>query len=177
MRYLFLFIVRITAFYLAFLFSYTLTCPGYVFLSAAVENIRQRSWSSRNLAVHEHSAAPYATRFLVDLREGCKIGLLGILVTIVALLLNFIPVLGQILAFLLYVFYSALMFIDYPASNRHWPLRRKINWLRRNYIRALRLGILPALISIVPFINIPLMALFFPVFTVHTTLNFMVSAP
>jgi CysZ protein len=36
-----------------------------------------------------------------------------------------------------------------------------------------RLGIFPALISMVPVINIFFMALFFSLFTVHTTLNFI----
>lgn len=41
------------------------------------------------------------------------------------------------------------------------------------YKRSFRLGIFPALISMVPIINIFFMALLFPLFTVHTTLNFI----
>jgi len=165
-KYLFLAISRITAFYLAFLVAYCCTSPGYVFLASATEK-----------KYHGNSIAPeevFSLRtILIDLFEGLKIGLIGLVVTVVALVVNFIPVAGQGLVFLLYIFYSALMFIDYPASNHHWSLGRKTAWIRRHKNRAVRLGLLPALISLVPILNIMLMALFFPLFTVHTTLNFI----
>jgi len=166
LKYLFLMITRIAAFYLAFLTAYCLTTPGYVFLSGTTEHIylgRQDRQQTRLSPV----------TLLVDLWEGIKIGIVGLLVTFVALVANFIPVIGQALVFLIYVFYSALMFIDYPASNQRWSLGQKINWVRKHYRRAFRLGIFPALISLMPIINILFMALFFPVFTVHTTLNFI----
>jgi CysZ protein len=165
-RYLFLAVSRITAFYLAFLVAYCCTSPGYVFLAAATEK------KYRGNALAPEKGFSLRT-VLIDLFEGLKIGLLGLVVTIIALMVNFIPVAGQGLVFLLYAFYSALMFIDYPASNHHWSLGRKIAWIRRHKNRAIRLGLLPALISLVPILNIMLMALFFPLFTVHTTLNFL----
>jgi CysZ protein len=64
------------------------------------------------------------------------------------------------------------MFIDYPASRRRWSLGRKIGWLRKNGISAFWLGIVPAVVSLVPLVNIIFMALIFPLFTVHATLNF-----
>jgi CysZ protein len=109
---------------------------------------------------------------LIDLVEGCKIGLFGFGITIAALFINFIPVLGQLLVFLLYSFYSCLMFIDYPSSRRRWTLGKKLLWLRKNPIISFRLGFLPALISLIPILNIFFMALFFPILTVHATLNF-----
>ena len=85
---------------------------------------------------------------LVDIIEGVKIALFGVIVTVVALMVNFIPGLGQGVVFLLYAFYSALMFIDYPSSRRRWSLGRKISWIRENGGTALRIGLLPAFISI-----------------------------
>jgi CysZ protein len=64
------------------------------------------------------------------------------------------------------------MFIDYPASRRRWSLGRKILWLRTHNTRALRIGVLPALISIIPVVNIFAIALLFPLLTIHATLNF-----
>jgi CysZ protein len=165
-RYLFLAVSRITAFYLAFLVAYCCTSPGYVFLASATE----KKYLGNRLAREERSGL---RTILIDLVEGCKIGMVGLLVTVVALIVNFIPVAGQGLVFLLYAFYSALMFIDYPASNRHWSLGKKFAWIRQHKDRAIRLGLLPALLSLVPILNILLMALFFPLFTVHTTLNFL----
>jgi CysZ protein len=169
MKYLFLIITRIASFYLAFLLSYCLTTPGYIFLSGSVEKIHPSGIKTDEA----NSITSRISMFWIDLWEGIKIGLIGILVTIVALAVNFIPIVGQILVFLLYIFYSALMFIDYPASNRHWTLKKKINWILLHYSISVRIGILPAVISMIPVINIIFMAIFFPLFTVHTTLNYI----
>ena len=166
LKYLFLLISRIAAFYLAFLSAYCLTTPGYVFLSGMTEKIYHRKTG-------QQASGFSPQRILVDLLEGLKIGAVGILVTIAALAINFVPVVGQLLVFLLYIFYSTLMFIDYPASNRSWTLGQKIGWVTRNYHRSFRLGIFPALISMIPVINILFMALLFPLFTIHATLNFL----
>lgn len=166
LKYLFLALSRVVAFYLAFLLAYCLTCPGYVFLATATEKKYSRGRLTGNQALTLRGA-------IIDLIEGCKIGLLGLLVTLIALVINFIPMVGQGLVFLLYTFYSALMFVDYPASNRRWSLGRKIAWVRTHRNRAFRLGLLPALIALIPVINILFMALLFPLFTVHTTLNFI----
>lgn len=164
-KWLFLIITRIVAFYLAFLVAYCLTSPGYVFLSTAAEKL--------HLGEHfDSDDALTLKNFLVDIFEGFKIALFGVLVTIVALVVNFIPGLGQGVVFLLYAFYSALMFIDYPASRRHWSLGRKINWIREHNGSALRLGVFPALVSMIPVLNVFLMSLLFPVMTIHSTLNF-----
>ncbi|WP_457574365.1 EI24 domain-containing protein [Desulfolithobacter sp.] len=165
-KYLFLIITRIAAFYLAFLAAYCLTTPGYVFLSGAAEKV----YLGRQI---EQTGGFTPAGVLIDLWEGCKIGAVGILVTMVALAANCIPVVGQVLVFLIYVFYSALMFIDYPASSQRWTLAKKIDWVRTYRSHSFRLGIFPALISMIPVVNIFLMALLFPLFTIHTTLNFL----
>ena len=66
------------------------------------------------------------------------------------------------------------MFIDYPASRRRWNLGSKLGWLRENGSFAFRLGLIPAVASMIPLLNLILMALIFPLFTVHATLNFYV---
>lgn len=165
-HWLFLIISRIVAFYLAFLLAYSLSAPGYVFLSTAAE----KKYEGKEF---EADAALNIKGLLIDLWEGLKIGMFGILVTIVALMANFIPGVGQIVVFLLYSFYSALMFVDYPSSRRRWSLKRKIGWLRRHSTQSLRLGILPAIISMIPVLNIFFIAMIFPLMTVHSTLNFV----
>jgi CysZ protein len=166
LKYLFLIITRIIAFYLSFLVAYCLTTPGYVFLSTATEKI----YLGKAFTTEDGFSI---SGILSDLVEGCKIGALGVLVTIAALMANFIPVVGQVVVLLIYTLYSALMFVDYPSSRLHWTLGRKMEWVRTYYKRSLRLGIVPALISMVPLVNIFVMALLFPLFTVHTTLNFL----
>ena len=162
---LFLIVSRIVAFYLAFLFAYSLSTPGYAFLSAAAE----RMYAGDNFA---DEAGFSIAGFFLDIFEGIKIGFFGILVTIVALFVNFIPGVGQAIVFLLYTYYSALMFVDYPASRRRWSLGRKLHWLRSHSSAGFRLGVFPALISMIPLVNIFAIALLFPLLTVHTTLNF-----
>jgi CysZ protein len=161
----FLLVTRIVAFYFAFLLAYTLTTPGYAFLSAAAEKI----YAGENFTADNDFTLAGIGR---DIFEGLKIALFGIGVTIAALLVNFIPGLGQIAVVLLYTFYSTLMFIDYPASRRRWSLGEKIQWLRTHNGKALRIGLLPALLSMIPVLNIFAVALLFPLLTIHATLNF-----
>lgn len=165
MKWSFIVLSRVAAFYLAFMVAYTLSAPGYVFLSSAAE--RKQAGPA-----FEEDAAFHLKGIVTDLWEGLKIGALGLVVTLAALLVSFIPLLGQLLVVLLYSYYSTLMFLDYPTSRRRWSLGRKIGWLSRHGRPAFRLGILPAVISLIPIVNIFLMALIFPLFTVHVTLNF-----
>ncbi len=163
-KYLFVLVSRIIAFFLAFLLAYTLTTPFYGFLSNSAEKI---FWGSE----FEDDGFSLAG-ILKDLFEGSKIALFGILITIAALAVGFVPIIGQISVFLIYIFYSALMFIDYPASRRRWGLGKKLLWLRHHNGHTLRLGLIPAAITMVPLLNMFLLALIFPLFTVHAALNF-----
>ena len=166
LKWIFLVLSRVVAFYLAFLLAYTVTTPGYVFLSTWAGNRYIRPGTLED--------APLTAKgMLIDLFEGVKIAAVGLLVTITALICNFVPVLGQAAVFLLYVFYSALMFIDFPASRYRWSLGAKVQWINRHRPQAVRLGLFPAVISMVPLLNIGLMALLFPLFTIQTTLNFL----
>jgi len=164
-KWLFLIITRIFSFYISFLLAYSLTSPGYVLLSTAAEKLQMGDRFNPEGSLTLQG-------ILTDLAEGLKIGLYGVLVTFVALLVNFIPILGQLIVFLLYTYYSALMFIDYPASRRRWSLRRKISWISSNRSIAFKLGFVPALLSMIPLLNVFLLALLFPLLTVHATLNF-----
>jgi len=166
MHWFFLIISRIVAFYLAFLLAYSLSAPGYVFLSTAAEKKHEGLEFKADAALNVKG-------LLIDLWEGLKIGMFGIVVTIGALMANFIPGVGQIVVFLLYCYYSALMFVDYPSSRRRWSLKRKISWLRTHNKQAFRLGVFPAIVSMVPVLNIFFIALLFPLMTVHCTLNFV----
>ena len=164
-KYSFLIVSRVVGFYLAFMTAYCLTTPGYVFLSASTEKLQ-----AGDKFVDD---APFTiSGIFIDLTEGLKIGALGLLVTLLALVANFIPGIGQIVVFFLYTYYSALMFVDYPTSRRRWSLGKKMNWLYRHRIAAFRLGVLPALISLIPILNVFFLAMIFPLLTVHTTLNF-----
>ena len=162
---LFVIISRIVAFYLAFLLAYTISTPGYAFLSSAAEKL----YAGKHFDPDAGFTLPGILR---DIFEGLKIALFGILVTIVALFVNFIPGIGQAAVFLLYTYYSTLMFIDYPASRRRWSLGRKTGWLRDHSSPSFRIGILPALVSMIPLVNIFAVALLFPILTIHATLNF-----
>ena len=155
---------RIVAFYFAFLLAYTVTTPGYAFLSSAAEKL---------YAGAAFDDPGFSLAGIVrDILEGVKIALFGIVVTIVALMVNFLPGIGQLTVVFLYTFYSALMFIDYPASRRRWTLGEKLDWLRTHNGKALRIGLLPAFISMIPVVNIFAIALLFPLLTIHATLNF-----
>lgn len=165
MTWFYLFVSRIVAFYLAFLLAYTLSTPGYVFLATAAEKYHAGENFDPDLNFT-------VTGFFIDLWEGLKIAAFGICITFVALFVNFIPAIGQAAVFLIYTYYSALMFLDYPTSRRRWSLGKKLRWLRSHSSPAFRIGVLPALLSMIPLLNIFAIALFFPLLTVHSTLNF-----
>jgi len=165
LKWAFYLVTRIVAFYMAFMLAYTFSAPGYIFLSSATEK--------KYFGDAFEGDAPLSLKgIMTDIVEGVKIGALGLVVTAVALTVGFIPLFGQIAVLFFYTCYSALMFVDYPASRRRWSLGRKMGWLRRHGSLTLHLGILPAVVSLVPIVNIFLMALLFPLFTVHATLNF-----
>ncbi len=161
----YLVISRVVSFYLAFILAYTITTPGYSFLSTAAEQMHAGEF-------FDADAAFSLAGVIRDILEGLKIALFGGVITIFALLLNVIPGIGQAAAFILYCYYSALMFLDYPASRRRWHLGDKIAWMRQHKGAVFRLGLGPAIISMIPLINIFAMALFFPLLTVHASLNF-----
>lgn len=162
---LFSIVSHILAFYLAFLIAYSLTTPGYAFLSVAAEKLHAGEY-------FDGDADFNFSGFLIDIGEGIKIALFGVIVTFIAFFVNFIPGIGQATVILLYIYYSTLMFIDYPASRRRWSLGEKLLWLRHNSSTAFRLGVLPALLSMIPIVNIFAIALIFPLLTIHATLNF-----
>lgn len=165
LKWLYLFVSRVAAFYLAFLLAFTLTTPGYVLLATAAEKIQAGD-------DFEMDDGLTLKGILIDLWEGLKIAGFGILISVAALAANFIPLVGQLAALLLYIYFSALMFLDYPASRRRWPLRKKMAWVSRHRGHSFRLGLFPALVSMIPVVNIFLIAILFPVLTVHATLNF-----
>ncbi len=165
LRWIYLILTRIIAFYLAFTLAYILTSPGYVLLSTAAEKL----FASEQFEVAEGVSLK---NFLLDLIEGLKIGLVGLIITPVVLVVNFIPIIGQISGFLIYTYYSALMFVDYPSSRRRWSLGRKIKWVRSHPMVCFKLGLLPAIVSMIPVLNIFLIAVLFPILTIHATLNF-----
>lgn len=165
LHYLYRFITCVISFYLAFLLAYTLCSPGYSILS----NMAEKIWAKEH---YEEDEGISFSGLLVDLVEAVKIAVFGLVITILALFINLIPLIGQLLTFLLYTYYSALMFLDYPASRRRWSLGHKLAWLSRHGIASFRMGLLPALLSLIPFVNIFFIALLFPLLTIYTTLNF-----
>ena len=88
LKWIYLVLSRVVAFYLAFVLAYSLTTPGYVFLS---------TWAGNRYCEQagQGEATLTLSGTLVDLREGIKIGAMGLVVTVVALFANFIPVIGQ----------------------------------------------------------------------------------
>jgi CysZ protein len=164
-KYLYVLVTRLIAFFLAFLLAYTLTTPFYSFLSNSAEKI---FWGKEFQDDDGFTLAGIAK----DLFEGAKIALFGVLVTVVALAVGFVPIVGQLTVFLIYTYYSALMFVDYPASRRRWSLGRKLSWLRHYSGHTFRLGLIPAAVSMIPLLNVFLLACIFPLFTVHAALNF-----
>ena len=152
------------AFYIALLVGYSITAPGYMFLSNSTEKIDETG---------SMEGESFEFDMLVDdLIEGLKIAGMGILTAIFLFFITFVPIFGIIVAFIVLMFYSTLMFIDFPASKRHWTLSQKFQWVYKHPIISARLGFIPALVGMIPIFNIVFIAFLFPLLTVHTTRNF-----
>ena len=164
LQWVYLISTRLIAFYIALLVGYSITAPGYMFLSNSVEKIDETG---------SMDGEQFEIEMLVDdLFEGLKIAGVGILIAIFLFFITFVPVFGIIVAFIVLSFYSALMFIDFPTSKRHWTLSQKFRWIYVHPLVSARLGFIPALVGIIPILNVVFIAFLFPLFTVHTTRNF-----
>lgn len=158
-------IVVIVSFYVSFVISYTVCSPLYSFISIIAEDI--------------HFGKPDADAdftfegIVEDVFQAMKIAGVTVILSVVAFLINFIPLVGQILAIAVYIWANSLMLIDFPASRRRWPLKRKLLWTKDNVIASVRIGGLPTFLSMIPFVNIIFLAFIFPLLVVHSTLNFV----
>jgi|GEM_PF-244263 len=158
-------IVVIVSFYVSFVISYTICSPIYSFISIIAEDI--------HFGKPDDNADFNFEGVVEDVFQAMKIAGVTILLSVGAFFINFIPVVGQIIAIAIYIWANSLMLIDFPASRRRWPMKRKLLWTKENLVASLRIGTLPTLLSMIPFINIILLAFIFPLLVVHSTLNFV----
>lgn len=158
-------IVIIVSFYISFVISYTTCSPLYSFISIIAEDI--------HFGKPDDNADFNFEGVVEDVFQAMKIAGITVLLSIGAFFINFIPVIGQIMAIAIYVWANSLMLIDFPASRRRWKMKRKLLWTKKNPVASLRIGALPTLLSMLPFINIILIAFLFPLLVVHSTLNFV----
>ena len=158
-------IVIIVSFYVSFVVAYTVCSPLYSFISIIAEDI--------HFGRPDDDADFSFEGVVEDIFQAMKIAGITALLSVSAFLINFIPVIGQILAISVYVWANSLMLIDFPASRRRWPMKRKLLWTKENPIASIRIGALPTLLSMIPFVNIIFLAFLFPLMVVHSTLNFV----
>ncbi len=159
-------VARILAFYISFMVAYTCSAPFYSILSTMTEK------RFNGFSIDENEPL-FSAKLLTDIVEALKLTLMVFLLAVVAFFLNWIPLFGQLLSFVLFIFMNALIFVDYAASRRRWTLGRKFDWLVRNKGLSVRIGLIPTAASMIPFFNIFLMVFLFPFFTVYGTLNFL----
>lgn len=157
-------IAALIVFYISFIFSYTLTSPLYSFISILAEDI----YFGRP---DDDSDFSFET-IVEDILQALKISGTVLLCTIFVFFINFVPVIGQITAIAFYIVINALMLVDFPASRRNWDLKTKTLWIRENIVTTLRIGSVPTLISMIPLANNIILAFLFPLFVVHSTINF-----
>ncbi len=156
-------LVWMISFYVAFFTAYIIISPFYSFFSA----LSEKKFFGKTKDV------PFSLRQLLkDVTEALILTLFMAILSIVIFFINFIPVAGQIIAFLLYAYSNTLIFIDYAASRRGWPLMKKIGFLKKYPGFSFRAGVIPAIFGLIPLIGIFFMAIFSPFFVVYLTLNF-----
>jgi len=154
----------ILAFYIAFLGIYILISPVYSWLSLLSEKALLGMVSETGFSLKQ---------ILFDIKEALKISLFGVLLTIIAIFLMFIPVIGIVAGFLLYLYSFSILFLDYVTSRKGMTFKQKIRWTSKHSGFIVSMGWLPALLSYIPVLSIFLVSLVFPLFVVYATLNFL----
>ncbi|MBO4710351.1 EI24 domain-containing protein [bacterium] len=162
--FLFRLTVKVLSFYFSFIFAYTVVSPLYSFISKIAEDLY--------FGRPNDDAEISVPGILEDIKQALKVTLATLTIGIIAFCMGFVPVVGQILAFILCLFMNGLLVFDFVTSRRRWSLVKKSKWLVTHPALTLGTVIIPTLISLLPVINIIFIAFLFPVFVVHATMNF-----
>lgn len=91
--------------------------------------------------------------FLKTMWEESKKIISLLLIAIIALPLNFIPVVGQVLYYLVSVLMFAFEFLDYPMSISSWPFKKRYKALFGNLLISIGLGSAITITFIIPIIG------------------------
>lgn len=162
--FLFKIVAGILLFYLSFVVSYALVSPLYSFISVIAEDVY--------FGKFKDDAELSLNGVLEDIKQAMKISAVVFGLGILAFFIGFIPVLGQIAAFVLCFFMNAFLLFDFAASRRHLTLIQKAKWIVLNPSVTVKTALLPSVISFVPVVNTIVTAFLFPLFVVHATMNF-----
>lgn len=162
--FLFKIVVNVLLFYLSFVVSYALVSPFYSFISAIAEDVY--------FGKPNDEAEISLPGVIEDVKQALKVSAAALILGILAFFACFIPVFGQIAAFVLCFAMNALLLFDFVTSRRRWSLVMKVKWILRHPAVVLKTALLPSLVSFVPVVNTILTAFLFPLFVVHATMNF-----
>ena len=161
---LFKVIVNVLLFYLAFIISYALVSPLYSFISMIAED----AYFGRP----KDDAELSLEGAIEDVKQALKITAAVFALGVIAFFIGFIPLLGQLTAFLLCFFMNALLVFDFVTSRRRWNLEQKVKWILRHPAVSIKTAFLPSVVSFIPVVNTILTAFLVPVFVVHATMSF-----
>ncbi|MBP5406864.1 EI24 domain-containing protein [bacterium] len=162
--FLFKIVVGILLFYLSFVVSYALVSPLYSFISIIAEDVY--------FGKPKDDAELSIPGVIEDVKQALKISAVVFALGILAFFIGFIPVFGQIAAFVLCFFMNAFMIFDFVTSRRRWSLVQKAKWIVVNPAVTVKTALLPSVVSCIPVVNTILTAFMFPLFVVHATMNF-----
>ena len=162
--FLFKIVVNVLLFYLSFAVSYALVSPLYSFISIIAEDVY--------FGKPQDEAEFSIPGIIEDMKQALKVSASVLVLGILAFFVGFVPVLGQIAAFVLCFFMNAFLIFDFVTSRRRWKLVQKAKWLVMHPAITVKTALLPSLVSFVPVVNTILTAFLFPLFVVHATMNF-----
>ena len=162
--FLFKIVVNVLLFYLSFIISYALVSPLYSFISMIAEDVY--------FGKPQDDAELSPEGAIEDIKQALKVSGAVFALGIIAFFIGFIPVLGQLAAFVICFFMNALLIFDFVTSRRRWTFAQKAKWLLAHPALTLKTALTPSLVSFVPVVNTVLTAFLFPVFVVHATMNF-----
>ncbi len=161
---LFKIVVNVLLFYLAFIISYALVSPLYSFISMIAEDVY--------FGKPQDDAELSIEGAIEDVKQALKVTFAALILGIAAFFIGFVPVFGQVIAFLICFCINALLVFDFVTSRRRWSFVQKVKWIVMHPAVSVKTAFLPSLVSFIPVVNTILTAFLFPVFVVHATMSF-----
>lgn len=136
---------------LAFLLSYFLYLPvARVLLAPFAEAISRKT----HCILTGEAGFRSDVGWVRAMKEGLKIAVLHLLVGVLALALNFIPIIGQIIGLVIAISLCGLDFLDVPLSARGITFGNKLGVVWQNKSAAFGFGAASYLMLLIPGINL-----------------------
>lgn len=163
-----LIISKCITFYFSFAISFAVASPFYAMLSTATEDIL----NNKNMPLSEQFNIEMLLPYII---ASLKLSGAIFLISFLLFLLNFIPLFGQLVIFIIIAAMNAAAIMGIIFWGKGLSISDSIKWFLKNWQISLEIAFIPSFFALIPIINTFLMAFVVPFFIVHGTLAFLPS--